>query len=349
MAVRLAIRPRLKLPAEPVAKLRRGPRLPPLTIPAVIYWIGMGALTYGFTQLGENPLQAASLSLDTGPAQLEMNTEPPLPSQPEPGSAPGELPEPPPRSSAPALAALAPEVDRAWEPERQRESEPLAARERGPESRVGAERERMKRSSDTLETLARRSTPETAPAPLTALDASPAARLTFPDFTDSSRPAERERASSGPRIDSDLFAGSSTASAGPSAEKPASDGSAAASPDSAAPALPVGSSCEAAIARNNEEIRIGAARGAADLTRNAYASILENGRYLAGCSVPDRTVFEVCAAVQGGRAVGITVVSNPSNARLNACVRRAVSHLKFPESARLDVTRTRFDAVRRER
>jgi hypothetical protein len=109
----------------------------------------------------------------------------------------------------------------------------------------------------------------------------------------------------------------------------------------------VGSSCEAAIARNREELTIGAARGPADITRDAYASILENGRYLSSCSLPARTVFEICAAVQNGRAVGITVASNPANAKLNACVRRAVSRLKLPNTSRLDVTRTRFDALRR--
>jgi hypothetical protein len=107
------------------------------------------------------------------------------------------------------------------------------------------------------------------------------------------------------------------------------------------------SSCEAAIARNNEQINIGGARGPADVTREQYAGILQNGRYLAGCSIPDRTVFEICAAVRDGRAIGITVTSSPANASLNRCVRRAVSSLKFPSNPRLDVTHTRFDAARR--
>jgi hypothetical protein len=51
--------------------------------------------------------------------------------------------------------------------------------------------------------------------------------------------------------------------------------------------------------------------------------------------------------VKDGRAVGITVVSNPGSPELNACVRRAVTSLAFPENSRLDVTHTRFDAVRR--
>jgi hypothetical protein len=109
----------------------------------------------------------------------------------------------------------------------------------------------------------------------------------------------------------------------------------------------VGSSCEAAIARNQEEMTIGGARGPADITRDAYAAILENGRYLSGCSIPERSVFEICAAVRDGRAVGITVTSNPRSPGLESCVRRAVSRLKFPSNSRLDVTHTRFDAARR--
>jgi eukaryotic-like serine/threonine-protein kinase len=58
-------------------------------------------------------------------------------------------------------------------------------------------------------------------------------------------------------------------------------------------------------------------------------------------------VFEVCAAVKDGRAIGITVVSTPPSAQLNSCVRRAVAHLKFPQNSRMDVTHTRFDAARR--
>ncbi len=163
--------------------------------------------------------------------------------------------------------------------------------------------------------------------------------LSFPEFTDSARPEPREHAADGPRIDS-LFEKSS--------ERPgaARDAPPPAPPESDPDASPVLSSCEAAIARNNEQVTIGGPRGAADVSREAYASILQNGRYLASCSIPEHSVFEICAAVKNGRAVGITVVSSPANASVNACVRSAVAHLKFPQNQRLDVTHTRFDAVK---
>ncbi len=104
-------------------------------------------------------------------------------------------------------------------------------------------------------------------------------------------------------------------------------------------------SCEAASANGNEQLSLGAPRGAPDLTRDAFAAVLENGRYLRACPLPDHTALDICAAVQHGRAVGITVVATPANLSLTACARRAVARLQFPHSSRLDVTRTRFGAL----
>jgi hypothetical protein len=112
------------------------------------------------------------------------------------------------------------------------------------------------------------------------------------------------------------------------------------------PAAASVSSCDAVIAAANEVMDMTAARGAPDITRGAYASLLERGGYLAPCRVPESMALEVCAAVRDGRAVGITVVTHPGDARVRACVRNAVAALPFPKSPRLDVTRTRFDVRR---
>ncbi len=45
--------------------------------------------------------------------------------------------------------------------------------------------------------------------------------------------------------------------------------------------------------------------------------------------------------------MGVTVVTNPPSAALEACVRGRVAGLTFPSSERLDVTHTRFDAAAR--
>lgn len=111
----------------------------------------------------------------------------------------------------------------------------------------------------------------------------------------------------------------------------------------AASALP---SCESVLATAKDEMDLTAARGVPDLSRDAFADVLENGAYLSPCAIPERTSLDICAAVQGGRAVGVTVVTRPEDGRVNACVRGAVASLTFPTNPRLDVTRTRFEAIR---
>ena len=326
LAVHLDIRPRLTLPAEPHARApgKQRWRLPPLALPAVGYWLAMGALTYGFTRLGPHPLEAGpepSLAAEgpTRPA-AEPRTEPEL--------------GPVPAFSAAEPAALVAEAAAPSEPE----VAPVLAREREPENEQESQTEnRESRQTARRQGVvgSRQDEPDVRREPREQ----ESVVTPFPEFADSSRPQPREHAADGPRIDS-LFERAEarpTKDAVPDAPSP---------PESAPTAPAVTSSCEAAIARNNEQLTIGAARGPADITREAYAAILQNGRYLAGCSVPDRTVFEICAAVKDGHAIGITIVSNPPSQALNACVRGAVARLKFPQNSRLDVTHTRFDAVK---
>jgi hypothetical protein len=106
-------------------------------------------------------------------------------------------------------------------------------------------------------------------------------------------------------------------------------------------------SCESAAATGNQSIDLRAAGGAPDLTRDAFAAVLETGAYLGACAVPARTALEICAAVRDGKVVGLTVTTAPHDPAIGACVRRAVAALHFPRSASLDVTRTRFEAAAR--
>ena len=336
MAVRLDIRPRLTLPPEGRrAVARRRFRLPPLALPATGYWLAMGALTYVFAHLGPHPLDTAEASASER-------------------EAPAALPAPP--SERPALrdepvaephVAPAPDVAEATEPVAA--TEPVVAPEAAPatvaqrdgESEHEHERERERENRDNRKAGRRedswgsRTEPKEEP---TKREEPARVAMSFPEFTDSSRPAKTEHAGDGPRIDS-LFDKAD--------ERPSHDAAPDAPPPEQAPDAPSAvSSCEAAIARNNEQITIGGARGPADTTREVYAGILQNGRYLSSCSIPERSVFEICAAVKDGRAIGITVVSSPASPKLNACVRSAVARLKFPQNQRLDVTHTRFDSAR---
>ena len=122
-------------------------------------------------------------------------------------------------------------------------------------------------------------------------------------------------------------------------------------PEIAEPAQPTPGptfgSCEAALESYSEQMDFAkGARVSPDVPLARYAAILERGDYFSHCAVPDDMAIEICAAVQNGRAVGITIVTRPASARVRNCVASAVRSLRFPVHPRLDVTRTRFDALR---
>ena len=109
------------------------------------------------------------------------------------------------------------------------------------------------------------------------------------------------------------------------------------------PMLAGGMSCEAAQARYVEEYKMGS-NTPADLTAGAYGAVLNRGGYLNACGVPSNMSVNICAAVQNGRAVGVSVSTDPPNQGIASCVSGAVRSLPFPSHPRLDVTRTTFAA-----
>jgi hypothetical protein len=108
------------------------------------------------------------------------------------------------------------------------------------------------------------------------------------------------------------------------------------------PILGGGMSCESAQNAYVEEMNIGGPRGQADITGQQYGSILNRGSYFAHCGVPESTGLSICAAVQNGRAVGVTVTAKPRNRGIESCVAASVRGLSFPSNPKLDVTRTNF-------
>ncbi|AKT40356.1 hypothetical protein [Chondromyces crocatus] len=110
------------------------------------------------------------------------------------------------------------------------------------------------------------------------------------------------------------------------------------------PVLGGGMSCEAAQARYVEEYKIGGSGTPADLTAGAFGAVLNKGSYLNACGVPSNMTVNICAAVQNGRAVGVSVSTSPSNPGISSCVSGQIRGLSFPSHPRLDVTRTTFAA-----
>jgi hypothetical protein len=107
------------------------------------------------------------------------------------------------------------------------------------------------------------------------------------------------------------------------------------------PILSGGMSCEGARAKYIEDYDKSAPP---DLSAGAYGNVLNRGTYLNSCGVPPSMTVNICAAVQNGRAVGVTVTTNPSNSGIARCVAGAVRGLPFPSHPRLDVTNTTFAA-----
>lgn len=108
------------------------------------------------------------------------------------------------------------------------------------------------------------------------------------------------------------------------------------------PLLAGGMSCESAQAAYVEEMNVGGPRGQADITAGQYGAVLNRGSYFGHCGVPDDVGISICAAVQNGRAVGVTVRTKPRNPRLEGCIAGGVRRLSFPSHPKLDVTRTQF-------
>jgi hypothetical protein len=107
------------------------------------------------------------------------------------------------------------------------------------------------------------------------------------------------------------------------------------------PVLAGGMSCEGARAKYIEDYDKAAPP---DLSAGAYGNVLNKGTYLNSCGVPSNMAVTICAAVQNGRAVGVTVTTNPPNRGVSSCVSGAVRSLSFPAHPRLDVTTTTFAA-----
>lgn len=107
------------------------------------------------------------------------------------------------------------------------------------------------------------------------------------------------------------------------------------------PQLGGGMSCEAAQSTYVQEMKMGA-KGQADLTAGQFQAVLGRGTYLNACGVPSNMGVNICAAIQNGRAVGVTVSTKPHNASKAACISGAVRRMSFPSHPKLDVTRTSF-------
>ncbi len=69
---------------------------------------------------------------------------------------------------------------------------------------------------------------------------------------------------------------------------------------------------------------------------------MNSGSYLNPCDVPTASKVRICAAVQNGRAVGVTVLLDPASADVEVCVAGQVRQLSFPTNAKMDIVNVSF-------
>ncbi|MFZ5893005.1 MAG: hypothetical protein ACOY0T_18235 [Myxococcota bacterium] len=327
MPLEFALRPRINL--ERPARRRRAVwmRLPPLALPIGCYWLTLAAVFWALYPSGAP--DAASVDTEHGAYAPQIS-----------GDLPADNVSP---TTATAIAAPVAETEAASSPEMTAMSPPSLNHPASRDSDVtelatdAAEpSEPANIAHPPITRRAERSQHESSqhgssphkpsqheplqhePRALARTDASirkrPASASSLAHATSPSRQDPTLRADSEPHADTDA---------------------------TAARSLP---SCEAAAESANQMIDFGSTQGTPDITRDAFAGRLENGAYLSTCAIPASTALEICAAVQNGKVVGVSVSSEPRSSAINACVRHAVSSLRFPSSPRLDVTRTRFAA-----
>ncbi len=102
-----------------------------------------------------------------------------------------------------------------------------------------------------------------------------------------------------------------------------------------------GGSFEAAYNSNNEQITIGGSSGP-DLSKAQLAGPLNNATFLGACGAPDSMKVTVKVAVKMGRAVGVSVYTNPPNGGIASCIDRHVRGLSWPANPKMDFVTTQY-------
>jgi len=100
--------------------------------------------------------------------------------------------------------------------------------------------------------------------------------------------------------------------------------------------------CEGAVAVHRAGVVQGRHLGPARVTAGRHQAELDNGSYLATCGVPEDMAITVCAAIQRGRALGVTVHTTPTRPTVQRCIADAVRKVEFTSEAQLDVTKSHF-------
>jgi hypothetical protein len=104
-----------------------------------------------------------------------------------------------------------------------------------------------------------------------------------------------------------------------------------------------GTSYENVLNGHSDQVVIGQTQqDTPDLTNAQLAAPLRHASFITGCGAPDDMKVTVRVAVRMGRAVGVTVGTNPPSGGVAACVDRSVRMLQWPVSPKTDFVTTSY-------
>ena len=101
-----------------------------------------------------------------------------------------------------------------------------------------------------------------------------------------------------------------------------------------------GTSFDSVLNGTNQTIDMNNANDTPDLTNQQLAAPLMHAGFVTGCGAPDDMKVTVRVAVKMGRAVGVTVTTNPPSPGVAACIDGAVRRISWPQSAKTDFVTT---------
>jgi hypothetical protein len=103
-----------------------------------------------------------------------------------------------------------------------------------------------------------------------------------------------------------------------------------------------GTSFDSVLNGTNQTIDMNNANDTPDLTNGQLAAPLMHAGFVSGCGAPDDMKVTVRVAVKMGRAVGVTVTTNPPSAGVASCIDGAVRRIQWPQSAKTDFVTTTY-------
>src|SRR5262249_38821212 len=98
---------------------------------------------------------------------------------------------------------------------------------------------------------------------------------------------------------------------------------------------PTGPPYQSALSPNNPKITIGDKTGP-DLTDAQISAPMRDGSFIGDCGAPDDMGVTVKVAIRMGRAVGVSVSTDPPDSDVAGCIDRHVRGLSWPANPKTD-------------